>query len=82
MSAHVLLYLLNELGKSDTMRGLSTSFSQGVKINNTRAQMLDYIYHMPLELLEISFLALGILNFVIMYATLLWTSCHCLSSTH
>ena len=37
MSAHVLLNLLNELGKSDKMRGLSSSFSQGVKFNNTRA---------------------------------------------
>ena len=59
-SAQVLLNLLNELGKSDKMRGLSSSFSQGVKFNNTRAQMLDYIYHMTLELLEISFLALEI----------------------
>ena len=60
MSAHVLLNLLNELGKGDKMRGLSSSLSQGVKFNNTRAQMLDYIYHMALELLEISFLALEI----------------------
>ena len=58
MSAHVLLNLLNELGKSDKMRGLSSIFSQGVKFNNARAQMLDYIYRITLELLEISFLAL------------------------
>ena len=39
MSAHVLLTLLNELGKSDKMR----------VINNTKARMLDYIYHMTLK---------------------------------
>ena len=39
MSAHVLLNLLNELGKRDKMRGLLNKF------NNTRARMLDYIYH-------------------------------------
>ena len=37
MSAHVLLNLLNELGKRDKMR--------------TRARMLDSIYHMTLRLL-------------------------------
>ena len=36
MSVHVLLNLLNELGKID-------------KINNTRARMLDSIYHMTLR---------------------------------
>ena len=35
MSAHVLLNLLNELRK----------------FNNTRARMLDFIYHMTLRLL-------------------------------
>ena len=35
MSAHVLLNLLNELGKGDKMR-----------FNNTRARMLDSFYHM------------------------------------
>ena len=55
MSAHVLLNLLNELRKIDKMRGLPSilsflrnSFS---KFNNTRAQMLDSIYHMTLRLL-------------------------------
>ena len=49
MSAHVLLNLLNELGKRDKMRGLpSLSFFRNEfnKFNNTRAQMLDSIYHM------------------------------------
>ena len=42
MSAHVLLNLLNELRKRDKMRGLPNNN----KFNNTRAQMLDSIYHM------------------------------------
>ena len=50
MSAHVLLNLLNEFGKSDKMRGLSSILSlfrnEFNKFNNTRAQMLDSIYHM------------------------------------
>ena len=50
MSAHVLLNLLNELGKRDEMLGLPSilflfrnSFN---KFNNTRARMLDFIYQM------------------------------------
>ena len=50
MSAHVLLNLLNELGKSDKMRGLLSIlllFCNGFnKFNNTGARMLDSIYHM------------------------------------
>ena len=50
MSAHVLLNLLNELGKSDKMRGfpsiLSLFRNKFNKFNNTRARMLDSIYHM------------------------------------
>ena len=54
MSAHVLLILLNELGKRDKMRGLPSILSlfrnKFNKFNNTRAQMLDSIYHMTLRL--------------------------------
>ena len=50
MRAHVLLNLLNELGKSDKMRGLPNIVSlfrnEFNKFNNTRARMLDSIYHM------------------------------------
>ena len=50
MSAHVLLNLLNELGKRDKMRGLPSILSlfrnEFNKYNKTRAQMLDSIYHM------------------------------------
>ena len=45
MSAHVLLNLLNELGKRDKMRGLPSIVSlfrnEFNKFNNTRARMLD-----------------------------------------
>ena len=73
MSAHVLLNLLNELGKRGEMRGLPSILSlfrnEFNKFNNTRARMLDSIYHM-------TNLISGIkrYNFVIMYATLLCTS--------
>ena len=54
MSAHVLLNLLNELGKRDKMRGLLSILSffrnEFNKFNNTRARMLDSIYHMTLRL--------------------------------
>ena len=50
MSAHVLLNLLNEFGKRDKMRGLPRILSlfrnEFNKFNNTRARMLDSIYHM------------------------------------
>ena len=50
MSVHVLLNLLNELGKRDKMRGLPSILSlycnEFNKFNNTRARMLDSIYHM------------------------------------
>ena len=50
MSAHDLLILLNHLGKRDKMRGLSSILflfrNELNKFNNTRARMLDSIYHM------------------------------------
>ena len=50
MSAHVLLNLLNELGKRDKMRGLPSILSlfrnEFNIFNNTRARMLDSIYHL------------------------------------
>ena len=50
ISAHVLLNLLNKLGKRDKMRGLPSILSlfrnELNKFNNTRARMLDSIYHM------------------------------------
>ena len=50
MSAHVLMNLLYELGKSDKMlskpRILFLFRNEFNKFNNTRARMLDSIYHM------------------------------------
>ena len=50
MSARVLLNLLNQLGKRDKMPGLPSNLSlfrnEFNKFNNTRARMLDSIYHM------------------------------------
>ena len=56
MSAHVLLNLLNKLGKSDKMWGLSSILSsfrkEFNKFNNKGAQMLDSFYHMTLKWLK------------------------------
>ena len=55
MSAHVLLNLLNELGKRYKIRGLSSILSffrnEYNKFNNTKARLLDSFYHMTLRLL-------------------------------
>ena len=55
MSAHNLLNLLNELGKSDKMRGFLSILSlfryKFNKFNNTGALMLDSTFHMRLKLL-------------------------------
>ena len=49
MSAHVLLNLLNKLGKSVKMRGLPSILlhfrNKFNKFNNTRARMLDSILY-------------------------------------
>ena len=54
MSAHDLLNLLNELRRRDKMRGLPSILlffrNEFNKLNNTRARMLDSIYHMSLRL--------------------------------
>ena len=76
MSSHVLLNLLNELGKRDKMQGLPSILSlfrnEFNKCNNTITRMLDSIDHMTNTLNLIS----GVKNvlIVILYATLLWTS--------
>ena len=54
MSANILLNLLSELEKRDKMRDLPSILSlfrnEFNKFNNTRARMLDSIYHMTLRL--------------------------------
>ena len=68
MSAHVLLNLLNELGKRDKMPGMQSILSlfrnKFNKFNYTRVRMIDSFYHMTLYYKNIN-------NFVIMSATLL-----------
>ena len=54
MSAHVLLNLLNELGKRDKCEACRAFYlfrSEFNKFNKTRARMLDSIYHMTIRLL-------------------------------
>ena len=55
MSTNVLLNLLYELRKKDKMRGLPSILSlfrnKFNKLKNTRARMLDSIYHMTLRVL-------------------------------
>ena len=56
MSTHVLLNLLNELGKRDKMLGclpsiLSLFRNEFNIFNNTRGRMLDSIYHRTLRYL-------------------------------
>ena len=50
MSAHVLLNLLNEWGKSDQMRDLPSILllfrNEFNKFNTTGARMIDSTYHM------------------------------------
>ena len=58
MSAHVLLNLLNELGKKIKCEAmpsiLSVFLDEFNKFNNTGARMQDSIYHMTLKLPFIS----------------------------
>ena len=67
MSAHVLLNLLNELGKRDKMRGLPSILflfrNKFNKFNNTGARMLDSIYHMTLKLFSNHFFGVKTLGF-------------------
>ena len=56
MSTHVLLNLLNTLGKGDQMRGLQMSFcNEFNKFNNIGTGKLEYIYHMTLYYLKSHF---------------------------
>ena len=59
MSAQVLLNLLNELDKSDKMRGLPSILllfrNEFNKFNNTGARMLDSIFILTLKLIKFAF---------------------------
>ena len=79
MSAHVLLNLLNELGKRDKMLGLPSILSlfrnEFNKFKNTRARMLDSIYHMT-NTLKSYFCHKNVkfCHLFVLYSLLLWTS--------
>ena len=78
MSANVLLNVLNELRKSNKMRGLPSILllfrNEFDKFNSTGARLLDHIYHYDIKFtLKSLFLHKKSEYFVIMYATLLWT---------
>ena len=55
MSAHVLIDFIKQVGKRDKMRGLPSILSlfrnKFNKFMNTRALMLDSIFHMTLRIL-------------------------------
>ena len=57
MSAHILLNILNDLGKRDKMQGLPSILSifrnNFNKFNNTRARILDSIYRMTMMTLRL-----------------------------
>ena len=72
MSAHVLSNILKEMGKetkSEACQAFYRFFYYEVnKLNNTGAQMLDSIYHMPLKL--IVFLMWKCQNFAMLWVPL------------
>ena len=80
MRAHVLLTLLNQLGKSDKMQGLPSILllfrNEFNKLNNTGARMLDSIYHMTLKLFCNRVFGMKTSRFCKIYVTLLWASFH------
>ena len=77
LSYHLFISLLYSLRKRDKMLGkpciLSLFRNEYNKLNNTRARMLDSIYHMT-NTLKSHFWRKKRYNFVIMYVALLWTS--------
>ena len=74
MSVHVLLILLNELGKRDKMRGLPSILSlfrnEFNKFNQTGAGMLDSNYHMTLKILKNCIFGVKTSRFPLFHATL------------
>ena len=77
--------VLNELRKSDIMRGLPSILSlvrnELNEFNNTRARMLDSIYHMTLKYFCNRVFGVKTSIFCHKYATLLWTLFHNVTCT-
>ena len=72
ISAHILLNLLNELGKRDKMLGLPSILSlfrnEFNKLNNARAPMLDSIYHNDIKIgLKSDFCGKGVIILSVSY---------------
>ena len=86
MSAQVLLNTFNKLGKSHKLRGLPSILSlfcnEFNNFNNTRARMLDSIYHMSLKLLKIAFLGYIRQYFVIFMQCSLRCALICITTTY
>ena len=85
MSAHILLNLLNKLGKSDKMGGLPSILSlfcnECNKFNNTGARMLDSIYQMTLKYFCNRVFVVKTHIVCHIYATLLWVLLHNVTCT-
>ena len=80
MSAHVLLNLLNELGKKTRCEALPSILSvfpnKLNKFNNTGAQMQDSIHHMTLKSHFITNFAQNVTISPSEKVMFLWTSMH------
>ena len=78
MSAHVLLNLLNELGKKIRCEALPSILwvfpNEFIKVNNTGAGMQDSIHHMTLNSHFISKFALKHHHFAFRKCDVLWMS--------
>ena len=78
ISANVLLNVLNELRKSDKMRGspriLSLFRNEFDKFNNTGPRVLDSIYHITLKYFCNAFSGLNTSRFYHKYPIMLWAS--------
>ena len=74
MSVHVLLNLLNELGKRDKMRGLPSILSlyrnKFNKFNNTGAHV-RFFYHMTLKILKNCIFGVKTLRFLPLFYAML-----------
>ena len=77
MSAHLLLILLNKVGKCDKMRGLPIILSfihiEFNKFNNTGARILVFIYNVTFKITSKSYFWRKTSRVALMYATLTWT---------
>ena len=78
LSANVLLNVLNEMRKSDKMRGLPSILSlfrnEFDKYNKTGPRVLDFIYHITLKYFCNAFCGVKTSRFYHIYLIMLWAS--------